>query len=772
MIKYTFCRLTPCRDNLRKQAWTLEAGLLNQGCVMSKNHYHELAISGMHCASCIPGIEKALRAVPGVEQATASFVEMKAEVKGDADSKLLIEAIASEGYEAVLISADSEDDAKATLESKLFKKRMWYAGVAAVVGFGLLILGYLGLLPNFEGGGANHWFWGGVVSVTFGVLWFSGGMFFSGAWQGFLQLRANMDTLIAMGTGAAWLYSSVVVLVPQVVPALARHAYFDTAMIILAFINLGQALEQRAKGKTSEAIKRLTQLQPKTARVVHKNEEKDVPIAQLEVGDIIRVRPGEQIPIDGVIIEGHSTIDESMLTGESMPVSKKENDEVVGGALNKTGSFLFKATRVGAETALSRIIQLVKQAQGSKPQIGKLADKIAGVFVPSVMLIAIVAGIIWAIWGPEPKIAYILVAMVSTLLIACPCALGLATPISVMLGVGNAARKGILIRNGEALQRASQLTTIVLDKTGTVTEGHPALSRIVPARDWHSDELLQLAASAEQGSEHPLAEAIVNAAKEKNITLLNVKAFSAVPGHGIEAEVEGRKIYLGNDKLMKKYGIAYVALNAEVQKLADEGQTPMYFGVDGELAGVIAVADPIKEDSKEAIARFKKKKLKVVMITGDNQRTAKAVAKAVGIDHFVAEVLPDDKSREVARLQGEEAVVAMVGDGVNDAPALARADVGFAIGTGTDVAIESSDVALMRGSLHGVADAIDISHATLRNIKQNLFGAFFYNSLGIPVAAGVLYPFTGWLLNPMIAGIVMALSSLTVVTNALRLRQR
>ena len=532
----------------------------------------------------------------------------------------------------------------------------------------------------------------------------------------------------------------------------------------------GKHPRSRARGKPSEAIKRLIGLQPKTARVIRNGQEMDVPISEVGLDETLRVRPGEKIPVDGVIIEGHSSVDESMLTGEPMPVEKKVGDEVTGGTLNTSGTFLFQAKHIGADTALARIIEMVRRAQSSKPAIGRLADKISSVFVPAVLIIAVLTLLAWFNLGPEPKLSFMLVTTMTVLIIACPCALGLATPISIMVGVGKAAEYGILIRNGEALQQAGKLTTVVLDKTGTVTAGHPTVTMLVPIAGFDDKQLLIFAASLEAGSEHPLAQAIVEAAHTRSLSLLPLSGFEALTGRGVRGSVDGRAVLFGNARFMNEQGIELDDLPTRAAQLAEQAQTPMYLAVDGKAAGIVAVADPIKPDSKAAIARMHALGLKVVMITGDNHATADAVARQVGIDEVLAEVLPGDKAAKVAELQGRGKVVGMVGDGINDAPALAQADVGYAIGTGTDVAIESADVTLMRGSLHGVPDAIAISRATVRNIKQNLFGAFIYNVLGIPIAAGVLYPFIGLLLNPVIAGAAMAMSSVTVVSNANRLR--
>lgn len=499
-------------------------------------------------------------------------------------------------------------------------------------------------------------------------------------------------------------------------------------------------------------------------------QEVDVPIAEVRLGETLRVRPGEKIAVDGKLIEGHSLVDESMLTGEPMPVEKNVGSEVAGGTLNKSGTFLFTATRVGKDTALSRIVEMVRQAQGAKPAIGRLADTVSAWFVPTVLIIAITAFVVWFAVGPEPRLNFAMVAAVTVLVIACPCALGLATPMSVMVGVGKAAEHGILIRNGDALQQAGQLTTVVLDKTGTVTLGKPSVTALIPAEGWDENTLLQIAASLETGSEHPLAEAVTAAAKERGLLLASPKDFQAVAGHGVQGHVDGRAVFFGNVRFMERQAIDTHAMQSQARQLAEQAATPMFLALDNTLAGIIAVADPIKPDSREAIARLHKLGIRVIMLTGDNVATAQAVAKQVGIDAVHAEVLPQDKDKQVTTLIAQGEKVGMVGDGINDAPALARADVGFAIGTGTDVAIESADITLMSGSLHGVPNAIAISRATVRNIRQNLFGAFIYNVLGIPIAAGVLYPLFGLLLNPMIAGAAMAMSSVTVVSNAGRLR--
>jgi Cu+-exporting ATPase len=612
--------------------------------------------------------------------------------------------------------------------------------------------------------------WGAIGVLTLGIMFVSGKHFYTGAWKSFINHSANMDTLIALGTGTAWVYSMVVVLAPDLLPQMARHVYFEATAMIIGLINLGLALEVKARGKTSAAIKRLIGLQAKTARVIRNGEAVDIDIALVQLNDKVSVRPGEKIPVDGVVVEGSSFIDESMLTGEPIPVEKGINDDVVAGTLNKLGSLTFTATRVGKDTALAHIITMVKRAQNSKPPIGRMADVISGYFVPAMMIIAIISAMVWLNFGPEPSMGYAIVSAMTILIIACPCALGLATPMSVMVGVGKAAESGVLIRNGEALQTASTITTMILDKTGTITEGAPKITDIIVVNGREQEHVLQLAASIEQHSEHPLAQAVVQAAADKGLALFNVEQFTAIAGFGVQAQYQSTQLLFGNEKLMREKGIALSDYQQQAQALAAEAKTPMYFAIDGELAAVIAVADPIKADSVAAIARLKNSGIKVIMLTGDNHATAATVAAKVGVDDFFADVLPQDKANKVAELQALGEVVGMTGDGINDAPALALANVGFAIGTGTDVAIESADITLMRGSLHGLADAIAVSKATLGNIRQNLVGAFIYNMAGIPLAAGVLFPVFGVLLNPVVAGAAMAFSSLTVVTNANRLR--
>ena len=728
-----------------------------------------LKIDGMHCASCQKPIEKALRETRGIIAVNVNLASREVSVESHVSNDVLIEAVAGAGYEAVL------DEGQALENDDLLnqhKFRLLIIKTTLAITVGVLLMVFDMYAPAID----TEWdmirgVWLLIAATTAGVMYYTGRHYFVGAWKSLQTRSATMDTLIALGTGTAWLYSGIIVLYPALVPEIARHVYFEAAVIIIGMVNLGQVLEQKARGRTSQAIRRLLDLQQKTARVLRDGGEIDIAITAMLIDDLVRVRPGEQIAVDGIVTEGQTNIDESMLTGEPVPVNKTSGDEVSAGTLNKTGTILYRATRVGADTALARIIKMVRQAQNSKPPIGKLADSIAAVFVPMVMAIALIAAITWYKFGPEPSGVYAIITAVTVLIIACPCALGLATPMSVMVGIGKAAEAGVLIRNGEALQTASKLTTMVLDKTGTITAGRPVIVEIDIFDDLTRNHALTLAASLEAGSEHPLAQAFTEHAKRQGLDLMMVDAFMAIVGLGIKGEVNNQQLLLGNEKLMVQGGVLLEPDALKIStRLAEKAWTPMFLAVNGQLSAIFAVADPIKEDSAEAIKRLLASGLKIVILTGDNRRTAEAVARQVGIDQVRADVLPEDKHNQIAKLQNQGELVGMVGDGINDAPALALADVGFAIGTGTDIAIESADITLMRGSLHGVADAMEISSASMRNIRQNLFGAFVYNSAGIPIAAGVLYPLTGMLLNPIIAGTAMAFSSVTVVSNANRLR--
>jgi len=726
-----------------------------------------LSIAGMSCAGCVSAVEEALLKVPGVSDAAINLGERTAIINGG-DVNKLIEAIRSAGYDAAELRglADEQAHVDASLQEY---RRLWGRAISAgVIGLAMFTTGMSGILPGIED---NQWLWLGISLITLLVLIFVGGHFFTGAWKTLRAGRSNMDTLVAMGTGAAWLYSTAIVLQPELVPGLTRHVYFEAAVIIVALVSLGSALELKARGKTSEAIKRLIGLQPATAHVIRTGEETEIAVAEIGLDETIRIRPGERIPVDGKVFEGESHIDQSMLTGEAMPIKKIHDDEVFGGTLNTTGSFLMRSTHIGHDTALARIIEQVRQAQSSKPAIGRLVDKVAAIFVPFVIAVAVLSFTLWLMFGPEPRFSFAMATAITVLVIACPCALGLATPISIMVGIGRAAEHGILIRNGEALQQSGKLTAIILDKTGTITTGKPAVTSIRPTDGHSAQEVLQLAHDLETGSGHPLALAIRQSASEQNIEANAVEDFQEVAGHGIMAKQQSRQCRLGNAAFMLESGIKTDALSDQAEELASQGQTIVYLAAGEQLIGILAIADPLKADSAISIKHLQDLRLQVVMLTGDNARTADAIANQLGLNQVIAEVLPGDKADKVRQLQAEGEIVAMVGDGINDAPALAQADVGIAIGTGADIAIESADIALMGGSLAAVADAIALSRATMTNIKQNLFGAFIYNVLGIPVAAGTLYPMTGLLLSPIIAAAAMSMSSVTVVSNALRLRK-
>ncbi len=746
-----------------------------------------LKIGGMYCASCVTKIEKDLSSKPGVISASVDLASETALVQyipSEVNISEIKNSIESLGY-TVRDGAGGEagekhregetrDESEIAHEQE-YKKLMHKFIFAAVVSVPVVFFSYPNLFGISDlmriGSASAEYISLAMAVVSLIVMFYSGSQFFTGAIAAFRSRSANMNTLVASGISAAWLYSTVAVLFPEAFPSkVLAGQFYDVVAVVIALVILGLALEVRAKGKSSEAIKKLIGLQAKTAKVVRGDKEMDIPVEEVVLDDIVIVRPGEKIPVDGVVIDGSSTIDESMITGEPIPVEKRSGDEVIGATINKTGSFKFKATKVGKDTALAQIIGMVQQAQSSKAPIQRVVDEISGYFAPAVMILAVVSFIIWYDFGPQPNLVFALIVLVTTLVIACPCALGIATPISLMVGVGKGAENGILIRSGAALETAQKLDTIVLDKTGTITKGKPALTDVIAVNGFGENEILSLAASVEKASEHPLAEAIINGAQERKLPIDETESFDAIPGKGVEAEVKGRHVLLGNSKLMKELSIEIRALDEKTRQLGEDGKTPMYVAVDKRLAGIVAVADTIKEDSKTAVAQLQKMGLEVVMITGDNELTAKAIARQVGITRVFADVLPEDKAHNVQKIQMEGKKVAMVGDGINDAPALAQADIGLAIGTGTDVAIEASDITLIKGNLGGVVAAIDISRATMKNVRQNLFGAFFYNVLGLPVAMGVLYPFFGILLSPIIAGAAMAFSSVTVVTNANRLR--
>jgi Cu+-exporting ATPase len=734
----------------------------------------ELPIQGIICASCVQKIEKALLQTRGVMKAVVNLATEKAKVEylpSETSLEEIKRAIESTGYK-VLEPAPSEEveDPERFIREKEYKKLK----IKFIVG---LILGFLIFL-----GSSRHWFpWVPAFLSNFFVLWalatpvqfWIGWQFYRGAWGAFKHRNADMNTLIAVGTSAAYLYSVTATLFPSFLKSggIRPEVYFDTSALIIVLIILGRLLEARAKGQTSEAIKKLAGLRPKTARVIREGKEVDIPVEEVLVGDTVIVRPGEKIPVDGVVREGKSAVDESMITGESIPVKKEADDEVIGATINKTGSFKFQATKVGKDTVLAQIIKLVQDAQGSKAPIQRLADVIAGYFVPIVISVALATFIIWFNFGPTPALTFALLNFVAVMIIACPCALGLATPTAVMVGTGKGAENGILIKGGESLETAHRLDTIVFDKTGTLTKGEPEITDIIKVNSFSEEEILRYAASAEKASEHPLGEALIKSAKERKIGLQDPKDFRAIEGHGIEAQVNGKDVIMGNLRLMQKRKIEVKDLKKKAEELAADGKTPIYVSLGGKAAGLIAVADTLKENSIQAVERLKGLGLEVVMLTGDNRKTAEAIARRAGIERVLSEVLPEDKVHEIKRLQSGGKRVGMVGDGINDAPALAQADIGIAIGSGTDVAMEASDITLIKGDLRGVVSAIELSRRTIRVIKQNLFWAFFYNTAGIPIAAGVLYPFFGILLNPIFASAAMAFSSVSVVSNSLRLRR-
>jgi len=735
-------------------------------------------VSGMTCASCVARVEEALSSVPGVISANVNLASEKATVEyiEGTDVADMRRAVEEAGYGLGSEAATLEDvTTAAQREIRALRNRVIFAGVMAAV------IMVLSLIPDFPW--RPYLLWALATPVQFWTGW----RFYRGAWGALRHKTADMNTLIAVGTSAAYLYSVVAVLFPGLFTSagIEPALYFDTAAVIIALILLGRFLEARARGQTSEAIKKLIGLKPKTATVIRDGKELQVSVDDVQVGDLILVRPGERIPVDGVVRQGYSSIDESMITGESIPVDKNIGDTVIGGTINKMGSFRFEATRVGKDTTLARIIRLVEEAQGSKAPIQRLADVISSYFVPTVIGIAVVTFIIWFFLGPQPTLTYALLNFVAVLIIACPCALGLATPTAIIVGTGKGAENGVLIRSGEALEGAHKINSVLLDKTGTLTRGEPMVTDIIGSPSFTETEVLRLAASVEHDSEHPLAQAIVRAALEKNLELSRASDFKAMPGHGVEAKVGRKSLLMGNLALIKDRRISLDGLAKEAERLWSEGKTVLFFSVNSKAAGMIALADTLKPNADEAVKALHKLGIEVVMITGDNTRTAEAIAREAGIDRVLAEVLPENKAAEVKRLQDEGKVVAMVGDGINDAPALAQADVGIAIGTGTDVAMETGDITLISGDLGGIVTAISLSKRTMSTIKQNLFWAFAYNVALIPVAAGVLYLFFGrtgvpaglhfifgnyGFLNPMLAALAMAASSITVVSNSLRLR--
>lgn len=725
----------------------------------------QLLINGMSCASCVSRVQNALQAVPGVAQARVNLAERTALVMGSASAAELVQAVEKAGYGAEAIEDDAERRERQQETAIATMKRFrWQAIVALLVGIPVMVWGMLG--DNMMVTEDNRTLWLVIGLVTLAVMVFAGGHFYSSAWKSLKNRTATMDTLVALGTGAAWLYSMSVNLWPQWFPMEARHLYYEASAMIIGLINLGHMLEARARQRSSKALERLLDLTPPTARVVTDDGERSVPLAEVQPGMTLRLTTGDRVPVDGEIVQGEAWLDEAMLTGEPIPQQKSQGDIVHAGTVVQDGSVLFSARAVGNHTTLSRIIRLVRQAQSSKPEIGQLADKISAIFVPVVVCIALLSGAIWYLFGPAPQIVYTLTIATTVLIIACPCALGLATPMSIISGVGRAAEFGVLVRDADALQRASPLDTLVFDKTGTLTEGKPQVVA-VHTPGLAQEDALRLAAALEQGSSHPLARAILD--KAESAALPDVSQFRTLRGLGVSGEAEGRALLLGNQALLNENGVDTSALESELNAQASQGATPVLLAVDGKAAALFAVRDPLRPDSVEALQRLHRAGYRLVMLTGDNPTTANAIAKEAGIDEVIAGVLPDGKADAIKALQAQGRQVAMVGDGINDAPALAQAEVGIAMGGGSDVAIETAAITLMRHSLTGVADALAISKATLRNMKQNLLGAFIYNAFGIPIAAGILWPLTGTLLNPVVAGAAMALSSITVVSNANRL---
>ena len=732
------------------------------------------SIKGMHCASCVGIIEGSLKKVDGVSEVIVNLATEKATIVYDGtkvtDEKLS-SAVSNVGYQALINEEIKTEDEEQKEKQKELRSLRTKVIISLILG-GLILWGaFPGLMKTAPMILQNFWV---QLLLATPVQFWAGFAFYRAAISAIKHRTANMDTLVVIGTTVAYGYSVFVTIFPQIVTKIGIEPmpYFDTTAIIIGLILLGRYFEAKAKAGTSEAIKKLIGLQAKTARVLRDNKEIDIPINEVIIGDIIRVRPGEKIPVDGIIFEGESSIDESMITGESMPADKTKGDIVVGATMNKTGTFTFKATKIGQETMLAQIIKLVQEAQGSKAPIQRLADLVSSYFVPVVIMLAILTFAVWYIFGPAPTLLFAILNTVAVLIIACPCAMGLATPTAIMVGTGKGAEHGILIKDAESLEIAHKINTIIFDKTGTLTKGEPEVTDVIPINSISKDELLKLAGSIEKGSEHSLAEAIVKEAETKQLVLSKVEKFQAIPGHGVEGVVDGKRVVFGNKRLMDKKAIDINSAIDKISEMENNGKTVMMIGIDNKLVGLIAVADIIKESAKEGLIALQKLGIEVVMITGDNQRTAKAIGQKLGITRILAEVLPDQKEIEVRKIQAEGKVVAMVGDGINDAPALAAADVGIAMGSGTDVAIEAADITLINKDLKSVAAAIILSKKTMRTIRLNLFWAFGYNIILIPVAMGALYPFFNILLSPIFASVAMAISSISVVSNSLLLKKK
>ena len=738
----------------------------------------EVPVQGMHCAACVSRVERVMGQAPGVMEAEVSLATESARLKfipGLMDQERLRGLVQDAGYRIREEEAGGFEEAlkkrgeEREAEYRDLLTRFW---VGAALGTPVAIIGHAHMIPGFQtmDPGTMRFLWVLSGILTIPIMAWVGRRFFSGAWSAFRHREATMDTLVAVGTGAAWVYSTAAVLFPGFFPEGTAHPFYEATAVVITLVMLGQALEARAKGKTSQALRRLMDLKPRTARVIRGGEEVEIPAQEVQVGELVVVRPGEKVPVDGELVEGQSAVDESMVTGESIPVEKVAGDGVVGGTLNRSGSFRFRASRVGKDTVLAQIVEMVRSAQGSKPSIQRAVDVVASYFVPVVLIIATLTFAAWYTFGPEPRLIFAAVVAVAVLVIACPCALGLATPISIMVSVGKAAQAGILVRNGDALQQARRADTVILDKTGTITRGEPALTTVLPGEGVAEDELLALAAAAEDASEHPLAQAVLEGARGRGVRWERAADFEALTGKGLRAVVAGREILVGSPSFFREMGVESQEAAFLLEKVTENGQTPVLVSRDGAFLGVLGISDPVKPESAAAVARLREMGLKVIMLTGDHRAAAEAIGREVGVHEVRAELLPEEKVEAVRDFQAAGRRVVMVGDGINDAPSLAQADVGMAMGSGTDVAMETGDMVLMGSSLAGVVHALELSHATFRNIRQNLVGAFIYNVLGIPVAAGVLYPFFGVLLSPVIAGAAMAFSSVTVVTNANRLR--
>ncbi|MFT6433158.1 MAG: Cu+-exporting ATPase [Candidatus Azotimanducaceae bacterium] len=738
---------------------------------------YQLVVGGMSCASCVRSVETSLATVAGTSNASVNFADQSATVVSKASLESLIAAVTSAGYTAEVQGVEDRETRAAHLDAEL-RRSFLASGVALLCGAGLM----LGMWFNLFPARSNQWFWSGMSIAVASVMYFSGRHFFSAAFNAAKHYLTTMDTLIVLGTSTAWLYSTLVILWPEIVPLQSRHLFFEAAVLIIGFVSLGKALENNARGKTSIAIDKLLNLTPAVAiRVVQSaggNEETEVPVSVLVVGDLVRLKPGEAVSVDGLVLEGESSVDESMLTGESAPTIKTEGSIVSAGTINQYGTLLIEAKQVGQQTVLANIVKLIRQAQNSKPEIGRITDKIAAVFVPLVVAIAILTALAWVMFGPEPRFAYAVSTAMAVLIIACPCALGLAIPMSIMVGVGRAASEGLLIKNSDALQAASGLTTIIMDKTGTLTVGEPGITNFVVSDEYHAGKfgVLRVAYSLEKLSEHPLAKAVVAYCDSEGVDVPTAKVinFEASPGGGVKGEIDGESVAIGNARFMSSHNMTIYEVKNPVSSPEVESEelpeTIIYVGVGERIVGSFVLVDQVKRDSKDSILRLKKMGLKVVMLTGDSRGVAKNIAEQLALEEFVAEVSPEQKLDYIRELQRQGEKVGMVGDGVNDALALSIADVGFAMGAGTDIAIESADIALLSDSVGGVVKAILISKFCLRNIYQNLAGAFGYNLLLIPVAAGALFPWLGWLINPAFAGVAMAASSITVVANANRLR--